>query len=79
MVIGGDAREISNDPHSCLIQSQDQREDAREENHLDSIRTGEDLNQRGEDVGEGVAATDDEPLETADGVCAVLYCHEEMD
>ena len=59
MVIGGDAREISNDPHSCLIQSQDQREDAREEDHLDSIRTGEDLNQRGEDVGEGVA----EPLQ----------------
>lgn len=59
MVIGGDAREISNDPLSCLIQSQDQREDAREENHLDSIRTGEDLNQRGEDVGKGVA----EPLQ----------------
>ena len=33
-----------------------------------------------EDVGEGVAATDDEPLETADGVCAAaLYCHEGTD
>ena len=33
-----------------------------------------------EDVGEGVAATDDGPLETADGVCAAaLYCHEGTD
>ena len=33
-----------------------------------------------EDVGEGVAATDDEPLETADGECAAaLYCHEGTD
>ena len=54
MVIGGDAREISNDPHSCLIQSQDQREDAREGDHLYSIRAGEDLNQKGEEVWKGV-------------------------